>query len=132
MLLAAAGFAAADVRGAATRERFGTAVAARIADGAILGALAWISVPEDPLVAGAALAALGAAYLAAYVRSKAMGLGFRLDRLFPRDGMHFLVVGLGLLFGGTVLQVALWVAVGASLVSLGRDAGQVAEQPEPR
>jgi hypothetical protein len=132
VVVSAALFSAADVRGAGSRERFGTAVAARVADGAVLGGLSWVAVPEDPLLAGAALAALGAAYLAAYVRSKAMGLGFRLDRLFPRDGLHFLLVGLGLLLGDVLLRAALWIAVGASLVSLGRDAGRVAEQPEAR
>jgi hypothetical protein len=80
-------------------------------------------------LAAAALAAMGSAYLAAYVRAKAGGLGFRLDSLFPRDGLHFVLVGLGLLLMA-LLQVALWLAAAVSLLSVARDVGQVARQQE--
>ena len=136
VIACAVGLAAADVRGtdrARRLERFGAAVAGRIADGVVLGSVAWVAVSDRAtLVAAAALTALGAAYLAAYLRAKAVGLGFRVDRLFPQDGLHFLLVGVGLLFGGTVLAGALCVAAVVSFLSVARDARQVGRQAEAR
>jgi hypothetical protein len=129
-------FMSADVRSARADEpvlRFGNAICRRLADAAVLGGVAWVSVDDDPYVAAAALTALGTAYLAAYVRAKAVGLGFGVPDTIPGEALHFLFVAVGLVVGGMLqLQVFLWVAAVVSVVSMARDVSHVARQAEAR
>jgi hypothetical protein len=125
-------FVVADVRSGRAADpgvRFGDAVSRRLADAAVLGGVAWVSVDDDPYVAAAALTALGTAYLAAYVRAKAVGLGFRLSDGIPGEAPHFLIVALGFQVGD-MLQFALWLAAAVSAVSLVRGGSGVARQQE--
>ena len=48
----------------------------RLFDGAILGAVAWVTRSPDPLVAAGALLALTSGFLAAYVRARGAALGY--------------------------------------------------------
>jgi len=134
VLTVAAGtaFVVASLRASHPRARFTEAVTERIGDAAILGAVAWVSVNEDAWVAGSALAALATAYLAAYVRAKAVGLGFRVEEPIADLGIRFVVLGVGVTQGGPVLLGALWLAAVVSAVSFVRGASRVARQPEER
>jgi hypothetical protein len=114
------------------RLRFSGTVAERIGDAAILGAVAWVSVDEDPWMAAAALTALATAYLAAYVRAKATGLGFQVEDPVAERGIRFLVLAVGISQGGPVLFGALWVAVLISLQAFVREAARIGRQPEAR
>jgi hypothetical protein len=129
-------FMSADVRRRRTADpglRFGNAVSRRLADAAVLGGVAWVSVDDDPYVAAAALTALGTAYLAAYVRAKAVGLGFGVPDAIPGEALHFLMVAVGLVVGGMLqLQVFLWLAAVVSAVSMARDVSHIARQAEAR
>jgi hypothetical protein len=154
---------------ATARMGFAARVAERLADAAILGAVAWVAVSPpsqspaltavrtiasrvDPLLfavrrpglAAAALTALGVAYLASYVRAKAVGLGFQVHELPGEQVLHFGLIGLGLLLwnspvGATLdgflgpqgaLAGPLWLATLVSAASLVRGVGEVARQPE--
>jgi hypothetical protein len=110
------------------RLTFADSAAERVADAAILGAVAWVTV-DEPLVSAGALAALVLGYLAAYVRAKATGLGFTLqESLIARVTRVGLIV-LGLLLVD-VLGAALWAASAVSLVSVLRESVEVARQRE--
>jgi hypothetical protein len=141
---------------ATARMGFAARVAERLADAAILGAVAWVAVspPSHPFLfavrrpglAAAALTALGVAYLASYVRAKAVGLGFQVHELPGEQVLHFGLIGVGLLLwnspvGATLdgflgpegaLAGPLWLATLVSAASLVRGVGEVARQPEAR
>jgi hypothetical protein len=102
-------------------------VAERLSDAVILGAVAWASIEDRPVVSAAALAALSAAYLEAYVRAKALGLGFRMGRPSLDRYVHFLLVALGLVVT-SVLQAALWLAAAFALLGVVRLTFQVARE----
>jgi hypothetical protein len=112
------------------RVRFSEAVAERIGDAAILGAVAWISVDQDPWTTAAALTAMATAYLAAYVRAKATGLGFTVEEPIGELSFRFALLGVGVALGGGVLLGALWLAVFVSAQALVRVAGRIGRQAE--
>jgi hypothetical protein len=134
VLTVAAGtaFVVASLRAAHPRARFIEAVTERIGDAAILGAVAWVSVNEDTWMAGSALAAVATAYLAAYLRAKAVGLGFRVEEPIVERAIRFVVLGVGITQGGPVLLGALWLAVLISSQALVREAARVGRQTEAR
>jgi hypothetical protein len=109
------------------RYRFSHAVGERLSDAVILGAVAWSSVEERPVASAAALAALSAAYLEAYVRAKAVGLGFRMWGPSLDRYVHFLLVALGLVVT-SLLQAALWFAAAFALLGVVRLAFQAARE----
>lgn len=126
-------FISADVRARAADPglRFGNAVSRYLADAAVLGGVAWVTVDDDPYLAAAALTALATAYLGAYFRAKAVGLGFRVPDAIPGDALHLLMVALGLVIGGTLqLQVFLWLAAVVPAVSMARDVSHIVRQAE--
>lgn len=129
---AGAAFVVASLRAAHPRARFTEAVTERMGDAAILGAVAWVSVNEDAWMAGSALAALATAYLAAYVRAKAVGLRFRVEEPIAERALRFVVLGVGVTQGGPVLLVALLLAVLISSQALVREAARVGRQTEAR
>jgi hypothetical protein len=134
VLTVAAGtaFVVASLRAVHPRARFTEAVTERIGDAVILGAMAWVSVNEDAWIAGSALAALATAYLAAYLRAKAVGLGFRVEEPIAERALHFVVLGVGVTQEGPVLLGALWLAVLISSQALVREAARVGRQTEAR
>jgi hypothetical protein len=125
----AAGAVAVTAR-ANPRHAFVHAVAERVCHAVILGAVAWASVREQPLVSAAAVAALSMAYLEAYVRAKAAGLGFGMGPPSVDRYVSLLLVAVGLLVTPT-LQAALWLAAGIALLGVARLTFQVSRQEEP-
>jgi hypothetical protein len=113
----------------APRLAFAAAVCERIADAAVLGALAWRVLPASPRAGLAALAALSLGYLAAYLRVKATGLGFVLGGGPVLGAARLLAVGAALL--GGVVEAGLWVAAGLAGVAGVRRAVEVAVAGEP-
>jgi hypothetical protein len=79
------------------RQRFAHALVERAVDGVILGAVAWEYVESETFVSAGALAALGFAYLAAYLRAKGRGLGFRVTDPVLERYIHFALVSGSLL-----------------------------------
>jgi hypothetical protein len=106
------------------------AVTERALEAAVLGAIAWVGLPEMPRLTGAAVTAMGAAYLAAYLRVRGMGLGFRVTVPAAfRTGPLFLVA-LGLVAGK--VEVALWAVVVLSVSVLAVEVAELARQRELR
>ncbi|HEX2031540.1 MAG TPA: hypothetical protein VHL78_09085 [Actinomycetota bacterium] len=128
-LLILAGIRAREAKSA--RLAFADASLERAVDAVILGAVAWAEIGARPLVSAAALVALGASYLAAYLRAKSSGLGFPLgDSLIVRS-VRWTIVALGLVFP-SLLQLALWVSAAVSVQLIVRHASAVARVPEGR
>ncbi|HEV8622087.1 MAG TPA: hypothetical protein VGR33_04250 [Actinomycetota bacterium] len=75
-------------------------------DGAILAAIAWAYRATDPLIAVGALVALGASFLAAYVRARGASLGYGVGESSITRGLRYGLVSAGLLVDG--LGWALW------------------------
>lgn len=106
------------------------AVGDRLADAAMLAAVAWAAMPDRPREAAAAIVALGASYLPTYVRSRAVSLGFRLPQSLAFRGVSPLLVGAALLAG--VVEVGLWTVTAASIGLLGLQVSLLARQGQPR
>jgi hypothetical protein len=106
------------------------AVAERVVEAVLFGAIAWEALPAEPRLAGAAITALGVSYLRAYLQVRSEGLGFEvtLPAWFRAAPLSFLA--LGLLTGA--VEVFLWALVGFSTVVLTLEAIQVGRQREPR
>jgi hypothetical protein len=102
------------------------ATAERVVEAALLGAIAWTAVPEQPVLVAATIAALGASYLAAYLHVRAVGLGFRLGEAVWLRGTAMLAVAAGLVLGW--VQVGLWTVVVLSAIVLVRETTAVARQ----
>ena len=128
-LLILAGIRAREAKSA--RLAFADASLERAVDAVILGAVAWAEIEGRPLVSAAAVIALGASYLAAYLRAKSSGLGFPLgDSLIVRS-LRWTIVALGLVFP-SLLQLAMWASALVSLQLVVRHATAVARIPEGR
>jgi hypothetical protein len=135
--LPAAGVLAAIAVGASTlggmwarRLVFADHAMERLVEAALFGGVAWWAIPESPDIAGAALAALVASYLASYLTAKATGLGFRVRERLPFRSVRPLVAALGLLIPSLLLP-ALLAAVVVSLEPVVRHGLSVARQREP-
>jgi hypothetical protein len=102
----------------------------RLVEAALFGSVAWSAVPEEPWVAGAALSALVASYLASYLTAKAAGLGFEIRERLPYRSVRPLLAVAGLLFP-RLLAAALWAATAISLESVIRHGLSVTRQREP-
>lgn len=130
---AAAGFlAVARLRASRSARLFlVAAVAERVVEAAVLGAIAWTALPAEGRLAGAAVIALGTSYLAAYMRVRSIALGFRVSEPgLHRTGLALLLVAFGLVAG--VVEVALWAVVALSAASLGLEIVGLARQQEGR
>jgi hypothetical protein len=98
----------------------------RVYDGAILAAIAWAYRATDPWIAVGALVALGASFLAAYVRARGSSLGYGVDESSITRGLRYGLISAGLLVDG--LGWALWsVALVMGLAALVRTS-QVAKE----
>jgi hypothetical protein len=102
----------------------------RLVEAALFGSVAWSAVPEEPWVAGAALSALVASYLASYLTAKAAGLGFEIRERLPYRSVRPLLAVAGLVVP-RLLTPALWAATAISLEPVIRHGLSVARQREP-
>jgi hypothetical protein len=99
----------------------------RAYDGAILAAIAWAYRATDPWIAVGALVALGASFLAAYVRARGASLGYGVDESSITRGLRYGLISAGLLVDG--LGWALWtVASVMGLAALVRTSQVVKEE----
>jgi hypothetical protein len=105
------------------------AVSERVLEAAVLGAIAWMALPEEPRLAGAAIVALGGSYLAAYVRVRAVGLGFRMSEPVWFRAVLWPAVAVGLLLGWA--ELALWGVALVSAVVLAVEVTELSGQREP-
>ena len=78
----------------------------RVHDASVLAPLAWVARGEDDRVAVLAIAALGAAFVAAYERARGGSLGFRVREPRTYRAVLSLILAVGLL--GNWIQGALW------------------------
>jgi hypothetical protein len=135
-----AGLPLAVAAGALFATRFGVGVSPRLVlleavteralEAAVLGAIAWVALPEEAPLAVGATVALGVSYLAAYFRSRSLGLGFRVRDPALLRGMSPLIVAGGLLADD--LAFAMWAVVALSAIDLGRHIAELSGQREPR
>ncbi len=88
----------------------------RIADAAMLGAVAWL-VADAPLLLGAALAALSLALVTSYLRAKAESLGWRASAGVVERTERVVLVAAGLIVPA-VLPLALAVLVAGGLLTV--------------
>lgn len=95
------------------RLRFADSLVDRTVDAVILGTVVWAAFPEKTEVAAAGLAALVAAYLASYLRARAVGLGFRVEETLLQRSVRIPFVALSVLDAPAL--AALWVATAISL-----------------
>lgn len=105
-------------------------LAERVLDAVVLGAIAWVAVPEHFGVATAAVLALGTSYLAAYLRVRASGLGFPVVEPPLFRLARPLLVAVGLL--ADLLLVSLWAVSAISVGILIREVAQLDRQRAPR
>jgi hypothetical protein len=108
------------------RARVVLSFADRAFDGCILAALAWTTRSSDPAVAAASLVALGAGFLASYIRAKGGSLGYGVEEGIVTPALRYGLVSLGLLFDWT--SWAIWVVAGLMLLAAGVRASQVAKE----
>lgn len=125
--LAAGGNLAA--RAGAPRLRLVASTSERAADAAVLGALAWVLLPGSPRAGAAAVTALSAAFVAAYLRVKGTGLGFRMAAWPPFQPLRLAAVALALLT--PLVEAGLWGAAAVGVVEAGGQTARVAGQEEP-
>lgn len=97
----------------------------RLADGAVLGALAyWYAGQGETVTMVVALVCLVAAQVISYVKARAQGLGIECEVGIAERGERLVLIGVGGLatgFGvGWALPAALWVLAVLSLVTVGQ------------
>jgi hypothetical protein len=90
----------------ASLERTVASYVDRAYDGAILAAIAWAYRGTDPWIAVGALVALGASFLASYVRARGASLGYGVGESSITRGLRYGLISAGLLVDG--LGLALW------------------------
>jgi CDP-diacylglycerol---glycerol-3-phosphate 3-phosphatidyltransferase len=71
----------------------------RAFDGLVLAAVAWATRSAEPRAAAAALVALGAGFLAAYVRARGESLGYQVEESVVTRGIRYAVLSAGLIGG---------------------------------
>ncbi len=87
-------------------DRLLDAFADRTFDGCVLGAVAWVARTDNRSVATAALVALGASFLASYVRARGASLGYDVEEGVGARAVRCALVGLALLLGAS--DWAIW------------------------
>lgn len=100
----------------------------RLYDGAILAAIAWQTRSSSPVVAAAALVAMAAGFLGAYIRAKGIALGYGVDESPVTRGLRYLFISLGLIAGW--LAWTLWAAAIVSVVAVFVRTSQVAKEEQ--
>jgi CDP-diacylglycerol---glycerol-3-phosphate 3-phosphatidyltransferase len=121
----------ARARGATSvRGGFYDSVSDRLADGAVLSALAW-ALRDDPLLFAAALVALVMAEVTSYTRAKAESLGIDCSvGLFERAERTLILV-MGLLFHAWLLGVAIVVLAAGATITVGQRVVHVRRSTRP-
>ncbi|MGH2711801.1 MAG: hypothetical protein ACRDH9_11445 [Actinomycetota bacterium] len=102
----------------------------RVLEALLFGSIAWAAIPAEPWTAAAAVTALVASYLASYMATKAIGLGFEIRERVPYRSVRPLMAVLGLVIPA-ILDIALWAAAVISLEPVVRHGASVARQREP-
>ena len=95
-------------------------------DGVILGTIAWVERGASPSTALAALVALCASYLSAYVRARGASLAYSVEESHVTRGVRYALVAAGLTFGW--LSWTLWVVAGVSVMAALVRTSQVARE----
>ena len=95
-------------------------------DGVILGAIAWVARSSKPSTALAALVALCASFLSAYVRARGASLAYSVEESHVTRGVRYALVCAGLAFGW--LGWTLWVAACLSALAVFVRTTQVARE----
>lgn len=113
-------------RGGRSRERMLDSFADRAFDGFVFASIAWATRRADPGAAAAALVALGAGFLAAYVRARGESLRYQVEESVVTRGIRYAVVSVGLLTGWLTAALSV-VAAFTFLAGLVR-ASQVAKE----
>ena len=98
----------------------------RAFDGAILGALAWVIRTTEPGVAGAALVALAAGFVASYIRARGGSLGYGIEEGVVTPVLRYGLVAIALILDWT--RWAIWVVAGVMLLAAAVRASQVAKE----
>jgi hypothetical protein len=123
LLLVGAVLAHAD---ALVRERTLDSFMDRLYDGTLLSTLAWTSRNVDVQTSAAALLALAASFLGAYIRARGNSLEYRVEESAVTRGLRYALVALALLTSWT--SAAMWTLVGAMTIAALVRASQVAKE----
>jgi len=94
---------------------FYDAVSDRIADGALLGALAWVAREDEPRLMAAAIIAMVLQFLVPYARAKAEALGYEAASGPGERAERIVVLIAGLILGFE--EIAVWVIVVLAAIS---------------
>ncbi|HEX6331690.1 MAG TPA: hypothetical protein VF129_10450 [Actinomycetota bacterium] len=108
------------------RSRVILSFADRAFDGAILGALAWVSRTVEDAVATAALVALAAGFVASYIRARGGSLGYGIEEGVVTPVVRYGLISLALILGWT--PWAIWVVAVVMLLAAAVRASQVAKE----
>lgn len=98
-------------RGRDARAGLFVSLADRTVDGAVLAAVAWAARERDPAGSAGALVALGASFLAAYVRARGEALGYRVPEGTGTRAIQLTWLAVALAAGFTrwgLLALGLW------------------------
>jgi hypothetical protein len=98
----------------------------RAFDGCLLSAIALTSRQADPPAAGAAVGALAAGFLGAYVRARGVSLGYPIEESVMSRGIRYALVSVGL--GAKVLGPAMFALLGFTLLAAVVRGSQVAKK----
>jgi hypothetical protein len=98
----------------------------RLFDGAVLGAIAWISRDAQPATSAGALVALGAGFLASYVRARGAALGYAVEESPATRALRYGVLAIALVTSG--LAWGVWAVAGVSFVAALVRSSQVAKE----
>jgi hypothetical protein len=90
---------AVSVRGRRVSARILDSFADRAFDGCVFASIAWVTRRAEPAAAAAALLALGAGFLAAYVRARGESLHYRVEESLVTRAIRYGAVSVGLLGG---------------------------------
>lgn len=90
---------AVSVRRGRASARVLDSFADRAFDGCVFGSIAWVTRHAEPTAAAAALLALGAGFLAAYVRARGESLRYRVEGSLVTRAIRYGAVSVGLLGG---------------------------------
>jgi hypothetical protein len=97
-------------------DRILDSTADRLFDALVLSAIAWRTRQGDPGLSAAALVALGAGFLGAYIRAKGEALGYQVEESMVTRGLRYGLVAAGLISGrveGTVYAAGAVAAIAA-------------------
>jgi hypothetical protein len=128
LLAASCALVAASIVGEAKSPRnlLLASVTDRLFDGVALATIAWAYREGDPATAAGALAALGASFLAAYMRVRGAALGYSIEESLATRVIRYALVSVGLLAGW--IRWTVWVLAGVAGLASAVRASQVAKE----